>query len=38
MKISDPDGNSVEITTGPGPISIADRTVDEWGRTSIPGD
>ena len=37
MKISDPDGNCVEFTTGPGPISIADRVVDEWGRTSIPG-
>ncbi|MBT5319754.1 MAG: VOC family protein [Chloroflexi bacterium] len=37
MKVKDPDGNSVEFTTGPGPISIADRTVDEWGRTHIPG-
>ncbi|MDA1257635.1 MAG: VOC family protein [Chloroflexi bacterium] len=37
MKIQDPDGNSVEFTTGPGPISIADRVVDEWGHTSVPG-
>jgi predicted enzyme related to lactoylglutathione lyase len=37
MKIGDPDGNCVEFTTGPGPISIADRVVDEWGHTSIPG-
>ena len=37
LKIKDPDGNSVEFTTGPGPISIADRVVDEWGYTSVPG-
>ncbi|MFP6678929.1 MAG: VOC family protein [Dehalococcoidia bacterium] len=36
MKVKDPDGNSVEFTTGPGPISISERTVDEWGHTFIP--
>jgi catechol 2,3-dioxygenase-like lactoylglutathione lyase family enzyme len=37
LKIRDIDGNTIEITTGPGPISIADRVVDEWGHTSVPG-
>ena len=33
LKVLDPDGNTVEITTGPGPVSL-DLVVDEWGRTS----
>ena len=37
MKVTDPSGTTVEFTTGPGPISIADRIVDEGGHTSIPG-
>jgi catechol 2,3-dioxygenase-like lactoylglutathione lyase family enzyme len=36
LKVRDPDGNAIEFTTGPGPVSLDHLAVDEWGYTTEP--